>query len=72
MVRIGEHNEADVRSAVAAPHCVRRFGRIDPLAAFCPGAKVRAAIQRAELKQINSVFSDIKKGAVDRRIVITM
>ena len=40
--------------------------------AFAAEGKVRAAISRADLADINHVFADLRKGTVDGRVVITM
>jgi alcohol dehydrogenase, propanol-preferring len=40
--------------------------------AFAADGKVRAAIRRADLADINQVFADLRKGTVDGRVVITM
>ncbi|OEC95208.1 MULTISPECIES: alcohol dehydrogenase AdhP [unclassified Rhizobium] len=45
---------------------------LDEAIAFAADHKVKAAIQRAPLKDINKVLSDLKQGRVDGRIVLDM
>ena len=40
--------------------------------AFAADGKVRAHIHRAKLEDINQVFSDLKAGSVDGRMVVSL
>lgn len=38
--------------------------------AFAAGGKVKATVERAPLAEINTVFTDLKRGAINGRIVL--